>query len=231
MSNCWGFSEARFSQVPPHSTFRRLRLSKGSLAPRGTVTLQIPDRLEIKISDQAARRTHILGPFLLSLSLIVPWTIVWPAHSQNGLVETQETHAYQQFRHGKAKEAIAQLQAIIAQPTNLADKVALQRNLLEMCDTAFDRQCVDQLLTSMFSEPLPAPLRAEVTIYRIKRLLQDGDYKSAETILQNGGPFAIAAPGSKFLILAELQIALHAKYIDQKKLQESFKPPASDPKP
>jgi CHAT domain-containing protein len=148
-------------------------------------------------------------------------TICLPALADDAELEAQKLAAIQKFHHGKARQAIEQLRPIVELTPNPIAKANLERTLIEICDTASDRNCVDETLTSLYqliaaNQSLSTTYLPEANLYLIKQLLWFGDFTSLDKFLQNrGGVFGIAAAGSPLLTLAQLQITLHSKYIKQ----------------
>ena len=109
------------------------------------------------------------------------------------------------------------------------DRVLLRRDLLDMCATADDWNCVAQtiqeMLPTMKSDPGLAALYPEVVLYETRLMRWLGNDQYLSDLLKRGGAFAIANPASHPAQLAQLQLVLHAFHFannDIKAAEESF---------
>ncbi len=63
--------------------------------------------------------------------------------------EAQKTEAYRLFQHGKIKDAASKLREAANLAPTVLGKLQLQRDILEVCTTAYDVRCVSETIQEM----------------------------------------------------------------------------------
>jgi CHAT domain-containing protein len=176
--------------------------------------------------QSGASHRDVLSRFLAiipALVLLITWLCVaTPARCQDTASPdaAELGAAYREFHAGKAEAAIARLKTILAGTAALRARARLERDLIEICATAYEWRCVDETIVALLRElqqdsELLHLVLPEANTYLIKELLWTRDYALIDQVIANSGPAGVATPASPFLTLAELQIALHAKHIEQ----------------
>jgi CHAT domain-containing protein len=154
---------------------------------------------------------RLLQLFVLILVLIAA------SSARSETLQVEKDAAYLQFHHGKLTSAIATFRGLIERAPDVVEKATLQRDLMEMCATAADWRCVDEMVRALLplvnSGPRLAALNADVRLYAVKLFMRLGDQASVEKLVENG-PFSLIAT-SHPMQLAQLQLALHDLYIQR----------------
>jgi hypothetical protein len=130
--------------------------------------------------------------------------------------------AFQLFHQGKVRQAAAKIRVIIERMPNPVARVPLQRDLLEVCATAFDWNCVEDTLNKavplLKSEPKLQILFPDLLLYETRLLLWNGNYDDVADIIKRGGA-STASPVPHASLHSELALTLHGYHL--KKLEAS----------
>jgi hypothetical protein len=116
--------------------------------------------------------------------------------------EAAKTEAHQLFHEGKVQQSATRLLAIAKEAPSAYHKVALYRDLLEVCATGYYWRCVGQTLNAVQliipeirSQPggdiLVHNLLPEFILYELKMKLWNDDEAYPRQLIEAGAPFNI----------------------------------------
>lgn len=153
---------------------------------------------------------HFTGAVALLLTLLA----YAPIHAQEpNSSERRRIEALQLFHHGRAKQATDLLQGLVRDAPSLIEASVLRRDILEICATAYDWNCVGRTLRDMQpalrSERRLAWLYPEAILYEAKLAAWNDDKGYFKRVLETGGPHRVVEPGLYPSAYAELQLLLH----------------------
>jgi CHAT domain-containing protein len=130
--------------------------------------------------------------------------------------------AFQLFHQGKVRQAAEKLRAVIQRIPDPIGRVPLQRDLLEVCATAFDWRCVEDTLGKALpllkSEPKLNTLFPELLLYQTRLLLWNGGNDEVKWLIERGAVSA-ASPVPHASLSSELALTFHGYHL--KRLEAS----------
>lgn len=141
-----------------------------------------------------------------------------PCEAQSvGSYEQDRQAAYQLFHRGRISDSAAALTKLLPQASDIATKLAMQRDILEICTAAYDTRCVYETIQAMLP-PIAADRRfvgmyPEIVLYELKANIwhQNDDY--VRDTLKRGGASSIAKLATDPATYAEVQLALHTYHV------------------
>ena len=161
---------------------------------------------------------------LLSLAIALLVAITAQAQ-QNGQFETDKAEAFQLFHQGKVRQAVRKFQATIPQAPDVAQRIALQRDLLEACAVAYDWACVGKTIQQMMpsiqaqaDQQLRYIFFPEVVLYELKMKLGTNNDAYVDQLIQQGAPFNITNTASHPTAIAEFQLALLTHEVERNRI-------------